>query len=51
MLESDSTRDPFHENALTLALFVSFMTEALVDMASTYVERSQGMRTERLVRG
>jgi len=34
------------EHVLTLGVFVSFLTEALVDVGSAYVERRQGIRTE-----
>ena len=34
------------EHVLALGVFVSFLTEALVDVGSAYVERRQGIRTE-----
>lgn len=34
------------EHVLTLGVFVSFLTEALVDVGSAYIERRQGIRTE-----
>ena len=34
------------EHALALGVFVSFLTEALVDVGSAYIERRQGIRTE-----
>ena len=34
------------EDQLVVAVFASFLTEALVDLVSAYVERCQGIRTE-----
>ena len=34
------------EHVLTLGVFMSILTEALVDVGSAYVERRQGIRTE-----
>ena len=34
------------EQELTLSVFVNFLTEGCVDLASSFVERSQGIRTE-----
>lgn len=34
------------EHVLALGVFVSFLTEALVDVGSAYIERRQGIRTE-----
>ena len=34
------------EDQLTVGVFASFLTEALVDLVSAYVERCQGIRTE-----